>query len=74
MAALKKKHIGTRPFFRGLHTQPFLIKLGLFNNEQYPNCDYAYKKGLYLPSGMTITEKQIDVVIDEIKKFLTGVL
>lgn len=70
MQKLKTYKIGTRPFFRGLHAQPVLNKLGFFIDEKYPNTDYAYKYGLYLPSGMTLTEEQIDEVVETIKKIV----
>jgi perosamine synthetase len=62
MARLKKKGIGTRPFFRGLHDQPVLNNMGLFKGEVYPRTDHAYKYGFYLPSGLTLTEAKIDEV------------
>ncbi len=71
MTRLKNKGIGTRPFFMGLHSQPVLKEMGLFIGEEYPNTDRAYKQGLYLPSGLTLTKPQIDIVcntIDEIMK------
>jgi len=64
--ALREKGIGTRPFFMGLHAQPIFDKMGLFNGELYPNTDRAYKQGLYLPSGLTLTKSQIDTVCNEI--------
>mgnify|MGYP001577023523 CR=1 FL=1 len=64
---LKKRGVDTRPFFRGMHVQPALVKRGLFKGEKYPNTDFAYKYGLYLPSGLALTKKQIDEVIDALK-------
>jgi len=64
MARLKKHNVGTRPFFMGLHNQPALHDLGLFKGESYPRTDHAYKWGLYLPSGMTLTEQMVDEVVD----------
>ncbi len=59
---LGREKIGSRPFFIGLHAQPALQKLGLFQGETYPRTDYASKYGLYLPSGLTLTEDDIDEV------------
>jgi len=70
MTELNNKGIGTRPFFMGLHKQPVLRELGLFKGEKYPNTERAYKQGLYLPSGLTLTKSQIDVVCDEIKEII----
>lgn len=69
MAKLNEKGIDSRPFFMGLHAQPVLQEMGLFKNEKYPHTERAYKQGLYLPSGLALTEPQIDIVcnaIDEI--------
>lgn len=63
MARLKKHGIATRPFFRGLHDQPVLHEMGLFQGERYPKTDLAYQYGFYLPSGLTLTEKDIDKVV-----------
>jgi perosamine synthetase len=66
MRLLKDKGVGTRPFFLGLHAQPVLQKLGLFTDELYPQTDRAHKLGFYLPSGLTLTKSQIDVVCDAV--------
>lgn len=67
MQELAKKGIGTRPFFLGLHEQPVLHDLGLFHGESYPITDRIAKRGLYLPSGLTLTEQQIDEVLAAVK-------
>jgi perosamine synthetase len=67
MRLLKDKGIGTRAFFLGLHAQPVLQKLRLFADEQYPNTDKAHKFGFYLPSGLTLTRSQIDVVCEAVR-------
>lgn len=72
MNRLKKRGIATRPFFRGLHDQPALTKMGLFKDEQYPVTDRAYKYGFYLPSGLTLTENDIEQVVDALEKELSG--
>lgn len=73
MDELKKKGIGTRPFFRGMHDQPILKKLNLFENEVYPLTDKAFKYGLYLPSGMTLTIEQIDKVTQAVQEVLDNI-
>lgn len=63
MAALGKRGIGTRPFFRGLHDQPNLKLQGVLSTtESFPVTDAAYKYGFYLPSGMALTEDQVHEV------------
>ncbi|MCP4714408.1 MAG: DegT/DnrJ/EryC1/StrS family aminotransferase [Deltaproteobacteria bacterium] len=67
MARLRTHGIGTRPFFRGLHSQPALQQRGLFLDERYPRTDFAATYGFYLPSGLTLTEDQIDQVAKAIE-------
>ncbi len=70
MTGLRDRGIGTRQFFMGLHAQPVLREMGLFRGEKYLNTDRAYKQGLYLPSGLTLTEQQIDVVCDAVEEIM----
>ena len=72
MKGLKDAEIGSRPFFLGLHAQPVLKKRGLFKDEQFPHTDRAHRQGLYLPSGLTLTKPQIDVVCDAVYKIVEG--
>lgn len=59
---LKVCEVETRPFFVGMHQQPALLKRGLFQGEQYPVTEWLAQRGLYLPSGLTLTESQVDRV------------
>lgn len=70
MAALASMGIGTRPFFRGLHDQPSLKKLILNSNEKFPITDLSYKYGLYLPSSYKLTNSEINLVCDKVRKSL----
>jgi len=70
ISALAKSGIGTRPFFFGLHKQPALRSLRLFKNESYPVTERIAKQGLYLPSGLALTRKQIDKVTAAIKRII----
>jgi len=67
MQQLKDKNIGTRPFFLGLHAQPVLRKLGILTDEPFPCTDQAHQQGLYLPSGLTLTRSQMDVVCEAVR-------
>ncbi|MBF0117646.1 MAG: DegT/DnrJ/EryC1/StrS family aminotransferase [Desulfobacterales bacterium] len=67
---LKKHNIETRPFFLGIHEQPVFHKMGLFTGEHLPVTERIARKGLYLPSGLTLNESQIDYVTEVIKKVL----
>lgn len=67
MSRLAEKGIGTRPFFYPMHLQPVLKRLGLFDSQSFPVSERLYRKGFYIPSGMAITDDQIEVVADAIK-------
>lgn len=56
--------IETRPFFLGMHRQPALLDRGYFDEETFPVADEIASQGLYLPSGLTLTDADIDRVIE----------
>lgn len=62
--------IGTRPFFYPIHQQPVLKRMGLFINESYPVAENMYEYGFYLPSGLGITNEQINIVANTLKSIL----
>ena len=65
---LQEKNIETRNAFVPINKQTVLIsKYGLFSEDDCPNANYIMEKGLYLPSGNTITNEDIDFVCNEIK-------
>jgi perosamine synthetase len=72
IGSLKEKGIGARPFFLGLHEQPALHAIGLFKGERYPVAERASRQGLYLPSGLTLTEGQVDEVCSNVKDIVIG--
>lgn len=54
--------VETRPFFLGMHRQPALLERGLFGGETFPIADEIAEQGLYLPSGVGLTDDQVDAV------------
>jgi perosamine synthetase len=62
--------IGTRPFFWGMHEQPVFQKMGLFEGISCPVSARLARRGFYLPSGMALTEAQIDRVSMVLKEIL----
>jgi perosamine synthetase len=68
---LKGRGIETRPFFKGMHEQPVFHKRGLFAGMRLPVTERLYRRGLYVPSGMTLTEAQIEIVVKAVKGALT---
>jgi perosamine synthetase len=67
---LKERGIETRPFFLGMHQQPVFKKMGLFNGENYPVTELLAEQGLYIPSGLTLTDQQIEAVVTAVKEAL----
>jgi perosamine synthetase len=67
---LKDNGIATRPFFLGMHEQPVFHKMGFFKNEHYPVAERIARQGLYLPSGLTLTEEQISIVAGAVKELM----
>ncbi len=61
-AALSERGIDTRDFFYAPTQQPAL-KPHLSKNTSFPCTDLIAENGLYLPSGLAITSRQIDAVI-----------
>jgi perosamine synthetase len=67
---LQSLGVQTRPFFLGMHEQPVFLGRGLFQNERYPVAERIARQGLYLPSGLALTEQQIDQVCAAVKAVL----
>jgi perosamine synthetase len=67
---LKACGVETRPFFLGMHEQPVFNERGLFVGERYPVTERIARQGLYLPSGLTLTEGQIEQVVAAVKSCL----
>ena len=65
---LKEEGVDTRPFFLGMHEQPVFHEMGLFKGECHPVAERIARQGFYLPSGLTLKEKEIDQVCDAVKK------
>ena len=68
MRRLAKKNVGTRPFFWPMHEQPVYRSMGLFTGESYPNAERIARRGFYLPSGLALTDSQIERVTDAVKE------
>jgi perosamine synthetase len=67
---LRDEGVETRPFFLGMHEQPALLDRGLFAGERYPVTERIARQGLYLPSGLALTDEQIDHVCEAVRKVL----
>lgn len=70
MDKLRVRGVGTRPFFWPIHEQPVLRNMGLFRDEHYPVAERIARRGFYLPSGVALTDAQMDYVVAEFKAIL----
>jgi perosamine synthetase len=74
MQRLGKRGIGTRPFFWPMHEQPVLRRMGVVSGCEYPVAERLARRGFYLPSGMALSQGQIEevaaVVLDETKQIM----
>jgi len=68
---LHQAGVQTRPLFLGMHEQPVFHARGLHVNERYPVTERLARRGLYLPSGLTLTREQVDAVSDAVHKVLS---
>ena len=71
MKRLAEKKVATRPFFWPMHEQPVYRRAGLFENERYPNAERIARRGFYLPSGLALTDAQIDRVSEAVHEVFT---
>lgn len=69
MKKLKAKGVDTRAFFCGMHLQPVFKGA----DERFPDITGAYpvsadlwKRGLYLPSGLSLTRAQMEEVVEKL--------
>lgn len=67
---LKDEGVDTRDYFYPIHSQPVCERLRLFKNEHCPVSEDLSDRGLYLPSGLAITDNQIISVADAVRRIL----
>ena len=68
---LRGEGVETRPFFLGMHEQPVLQQRGLFKGERYPIAERLSRRGLCLPSGLALTEEQMDHVCSIVRRVIS---
>ena len=61
---------GSRPFFWPMHEQPVFHKMGLYENDHHPVAERLARRGLYLPSGLALTEEQSERVAEAVMEVL----
>lgn len=67
---LAEEGIGSRTFFWCMHEQPVYRRQDLFVNESYPNAEYLARKGFYIPSGLALTECQMNMVVKGMQRIM----
>lgn len=70
MQRLGEYKIGTRPFFWSMHEQPVFQKMGLFKEDSLPIAENISRRGFYIPSGLALTDEQIERVAQVIVEVL----
>ena len=70
MERLRREQIGSRPFFWPMHEQPVLRRLGLFGGVSCPVAERLARRGFYIPSGLALTEGQMDRVAEVLHRVL----
>lgn len=71
MKALAERGVGCRPFFYPLHLQPVLRRMGWFEGETHPVAERIARQGFYIPSGVGLTDAQLDTVVEHVKAVLS---
>ena len=70
---LAEEGIGSRTFFWCMHEQPVYQKQGLFSGETYQNAEYLARKGFYIPSGLALTEGQMEQVVAGVHRVMNRI-
>jgi perosamine synthetase len=68
---LSRRGVETRPFFLGLHEQPVFKQRGWFANESCPVAERIARQGLYLPSGVALTDEQLETTVEAVREVLS---
>ena len=67
---LAEQKIGSRPFFWPMHEQPVFQRRGLFEGQSFPAAERMARQGIYLPSGLGLTDNEIDQVCGVLKSLV----
>jgi perosamine synthetase len=70
MRRLGELKIGTRPFFWPMHEQPVFHKMGLLTATRCPNAERIARRGFYIPSGLALTDLQMERVADALHRLM----
>jgi perosamine synthetase len=70
ISRLAELRVGSRPFFWPMHEQPVFHKMGLFAGESHPVAERIARRGFYIPSGMALTDEQMERSAAAVKEIL----
>lgn len=70
MRRLAERGIGTRPFFCPMHEQPVFRRMGLFDGESHPVSEHLSRNGFYIPSGLGLSDEQMERVAEALHEVL----
>lgn len=71
---LAEEEIGSRTFFWCIHEQPVYQNQRMFLGERYPQAEYLARKGFYIPSGLALTEEQMERVVLGVKRVMSKIM
>ena len=67
---LARRGIETRTFFIPIHLQPIYYRA--YRGQTYPVADALCQKGMYLPSGATLSDADVDYVAESLARAQRG--
>jgi perosamine synthetase len=73
MTAMYDAGVETRQFFIPIHKQPFMSGLGPTLDNDFAVSELLGDLGLYLPSGVDLTNTDIEVVADKFEDALARI-
>ena len=74
MRRLAEQKIGTRPFFWCMHEQPVFRRMNLFEHESCPVAERIARRGFYIPSGLALTDEQMQRVANALHNVMREVM
>lgn len=66
---LKERGVGTREFYPALHSEPVFS----ITEQSFPVAEEIAQKGLWLPSAVQLTDKQILFICNQIAKYFSSI-
>ena len=70
---LAKRNIESRPVWKPMHLQPLFAEAKYYQHEEDQSVsDTLFETGICLPSGTSMTEENMELVIDTIEEYLKG--